>query len=186
MKKDFGKQTYMFPMPVLIIATYDENGIPNAMNAAWGGIHDTNQIGICLSHEHKTVKNILAKKAFTVSMADVKNVVPCDYVGVVSGNDTSNKIEIAGWTVTKSPNVDAPIINELPMCLECTLVSYDEKSDYMVADIVNVSAEENVLTDGKIDVAKVNPITYDPVSHKYLSLGEVAGTAFKDGLKLKK
>lgn len=186
MKKDFGKQTYMFPMPVLIIATYDENGTPDAMNAAWGGIHDTNQIGICLSPEHKTVKNILAKKAFTVSMADVKNVVPCDYVGVVSGNNISNKIESAGWTVTKSAVVDAPVINELPMCLECTLVSYDEKSGYMVGDIVNVSAEESVLTDGKIDAAKVEPITYDPVSHKYLKLGQAVGTAFKDGLALKK
>ncbi len=186
MKKDFGKQTYMFPMPVLIIATYDENGTPDAMNAAWGGIHDTNQIGICLSPEHKTVKNILAKKAFTVSMADAKNVVPCDYVGVVSGNNVSNKIETAGWTVTKSAVVDAPVINELPMCLECTLVSYDEKSGYMVGDIVNVSAEESVLTDGKIDAAKVEPITYDPVSHKYLKLGQAVGTAFKDGLALKK
>ncbi len=186
MKKDFGKQTYMFPMPVLIIATYDENGTPDAMNAAWGGIHDTNQIGICLSPEHKTVKNILAKKAFTVSMADAKNVVPCDYVGVVSGNNVSNKIESAGWTVTKSAVVDAPVINELPMCLECTLVSYDEKSGYMVGDIVNVSAEESVLTDGKIDAAKVEPITYDPVSHKYLKLGQAVGTAFKDGLALKK
>lgn len=186
MKKDFGKQTYMFPMPVLIIATYDENGTPDAMNAAWGGIHDTNQIGICLSPEHKTVKNILAKKAFTVSMADAKNVVPCDYVGVVSGNNVSNKIESAGWTVTKSAVVDAPVINELPMCLECTLVSYDEKSGYMVGDIVNVSAEESVLTDGKIDAAKVEPITYDPVSHKYLKLGQTVGTAFKDGLALKK
>lgn len=186
MKKDFGKQTYMFPMPVLIVASYDENGNPDAMNAAWGGIHDTNQIGICLSHEHKTVKNILAKKAFTVSMADAKNVVPADYVGVVSGNDVNDKIKNAGWTVTKSNKIDAPIINELSMCLECTLVSYDEKSDYMVADIVNVCADEEVLTDGKIDVAKVDPITYDSVSHKYLRLGEAVGTAFKDGLKLKK
>ena len=186
MKKDFGKQTYMFPMPVLIIATYDEDGNPNAMNAAWGGIHDTNQIGICLSPEHKTSKNILARKAFTVSMADAKNVVPADYVGVVSANTVSNKIETAGWTVTKSAHVDAPVINELPMCLECTLVSYDEKSGCMVGDIVNVSAEESVLTDGKIDAVKVDPITYDPVSHKYMRLGEAVGTAFKDGLKLKK
>ena len=186
MKKDFGKQTYMFPMPVLIIATYDENGNADAMNAAWGGIHDTNQIGICISPEHKTAKNILLKKAFTVSMADAKNVVPADYVGIVSANNVSDKISNAGWTVTKSSKVDAPIINELPMCLECTLVSYDEKTGCMVGDIVNVSAEEDVLTDGKIDVSKLEPITYDPVGHKYLRLGEAVGTAFKDGQKLKK
>ena len=186
MKKSFGAQTYLFPMPVLIVASYDENGVPDAMNAAWGGIHDTKQIGICLSPEHKTVKNILAKKAFTVSMADASHVAECDYVGVESANDVPDKVERAGFTVTKSEYVDAPVINELPMCLECKLVSYDQTSGYMVADIVNVCAEEKVLTGGKIDPKKVEPITYDSVNKTYIKLGEVCGKAFSDGLKLKK
>ena len=184
MKTNFGKQTFMYPMPVLIIATYDENGNPNAMNAAWGGMHDTNQIGICLSPEHKTVKNLLQRKAFTVSMADAPHVVACDYVGIASGNDVSDKIEKAGFTVTKSEFVDAPVINELPMCLECEFVSYEESSGYMVANIINVSADESVLTDGKIDPAKLQPITYDPVNHTYIKLGEVVGKAFSDGKSL--
>ena len=184
MKTNFGKQTFMYPMPVLIIATYDENGNPNAMNAAWGGMHDTNQIGICLSPEHKTVKNLLQRKAFTVSMADAAHVVACDYVGLASGNDVSDKIEKAGFTVTKSEFVDAPVINELPMCLECEFVSYEEFSGYMVANIINVSADESVLTDGKIDPAKLQPITYDPVNHTYIKLGEVVGKAFSDGKSL--
>ena len=167
MKKDFGVQTWLFPMPVLIITSYDENENADAMNAAWGGIHDTNQIGICLSPEHKTVKNILAKKAFTVSMADAAHVAECDYVGIESANKVPDKLTKAGFTVTKSKNIDAPIINELSMCLECKLVSYDENSGYMVADIVNVCADENVLTNGKIDPAKVQPITFDSVNHKY-------------------
>ncbi len=185
MKKDFGKQTFLYPMPVLIVATYDENGIPDAMNAAWGGIHDTNQIGICLSPEHKTVKNLLLKKCFTVSIADAKHVTECDYVGIVSANKEPEKLKKAGFTVTKSNIIDAPVINELPMCLECELVSYEETTGALVANILNVSAEEDVLTDGKIDSAKLDPITYDPVNHKYIKLGEVAGSAFKDGLKLK-
>ncbi len=185
MKVNFGTQTFLYPMPVLIIATYGADGTPDAMNAAWGGIHDTNQIGICLSPEHKTVKNILDRKAFTVSMADAKHVVACDYVGIVSGNKEPEKLKKAGFTVSRSDVVDAPIINELPMVLECKLVSYDETSGYMVGDIVNVSAEENVLTDGKIDAAKVQPITYDPVNHNYLKLGEVVGKAFQDGRQLK-
>lgn len=184
MKTNFGKQTFMYPMPVLIIATYDENGNPNAMNAAWGGMHDTNQIGICLSPEHKTVKNLLQRKAFTVSMADAAHVVACDYVGLASGNDVSDKIEKAGFTVTKSEFVDAPVINELPMCLECEFVSYEESAGYMVANIINVSADESVLTDGKIDPAKLQPITYDPVNHTYIKLGEVVGKAFSDGKSL--
>lgn len=186
MRKSFGKQTFMFPMPVLIIGTYDESGKADAMNAAWGGIHDTNQIGICLSPEHKTVKNILLKKEFTVSMADEDHVTECDYVGVVSGNDVADKIEKCGFHVTKAENVDAPVIEELSMCLECRLVSYDEASGYMVADIVNVNCDEKALNaDGKIDIKKVKPITYDSVSHGYYAIGEKAGQAFKDGLKLK-
>lgn len=185
MKVSFGTQTFMYPMPVLIIASYGPDGTPDAMNAAWGGIHDTNQIGICLSPEHKTVKNILDRKAFTVSMADVAHVAACDYVGIVSGNKEPAKVQKAGFTVTKSETVDAPVINELPMALECKLVSYDENSGYMVADIVNVCADESVLTDGKIDPSKFNPITYDPVNHTYIKLGEVVGRAFQDGKSLK-
>ena len=185
MKINFGTQTFMYPMPVLIIASYGSDGTPDAMNAAWGGIHDTNQIGICLSPEHKTVKNILDRKAFSVSMADAAHVAACDYVGIVSGNKEPAKVQKAGFTVTKSEIVDAPVINELPMALECKLVSYDENSGYMVADIVNVCAAESVLTAGKIDPSKLNPITYDPVNHTYIKLGEVVGHAFQDGKSLK-
>ena len=183
-RTNFGKQTYMYPMPVLIIATYDENGTPDAMNAAWGGIHDTNQIGICIDPSHKTAKNLLKKKAFTVSMADAAHTTACDYVGIASGNTEPDKIKKAGFTVTKSEFVDAPVINELPMCLECEMVSYDTSTGCMVANIINVNADDSILTDGKIDPSKLRPITYDPVNHKYLTLGEVAGTAFSDGKKL--
>ena len=184
MKKNFGKQTFMYPMPVLIIATYDENGNVDAMNAAWGGIHDTNQIGICISPEHKTAKNILQKKAFTVSMADASHVTECDYVGIVSANKVPDKFSKAGFTATKSEFVDAPVINELPMCLECELVSYDQTTGCTVANIINVSADEQILTEGKIDPAKLRPITYDSVNHKYIELGKIVGTAFSDGKKI--
>ena len=185
MKKNFGKQTYLYPMPVLIIATYDENGNPDAMNAAWGGIHDTNQIGICIDPSHKTAKNLLLKKAFTVSMADAAHVTACDYVGIVSANKEPDKFAKAGFTATKSEFVDAPVINELPMCIECEMVSYDTNTGCMVGNIININADDSVLTDGKIDVSKLRPITYDSVHHKYITLGEVVGNAFSDGKKLK-
>lgn len=185
MKKNFGKQTFMYPMPVLIIATYDENGNPDAMNAAWGGIHDTNQIGICLDQSHKTTKNIKARRAFTVSMATADFVKECDYVGIVSGNTESDKIKKAGWTVSKSEFVDAPVINELPMVLECEVAQMSDDSDYIVGNIINVSADESVLSDGKIDAAKLQPICYDPVSHNYNVLGQIVGKAFSDGKALK-
>lgn len=185
MRQNFGKKTFLYPMPVLIIGTYDENGKANAMNAAWGGIHDTNQICICIDPSHKTAENLIKKNAFTVSMADAAHVAACDYVGIVSGNDETDKLKKAGFTVSKSEYVDAPVINELPMCIECSLVSYDNKTGCMVADIINVNADDSVLTDGKIDPKKLDPITYDPVNHNYIRLGDVVGKAFEIGNTLK-
>lgn len=185
MRKNFGAKPILYPQPVFIIGSYDENGTPNAMNAAWGGISEANEISICLSADHKTVENILKKKAFTVSMATADTVVACDFVGIVSANDMQNKLEKAGFHTAKSEFVDAPIITELPMALECKLVSYDPDSCRMVGEIINVCADESVLTDGKIDPAKLRPITYDGMNHAYYVLGDKVGNAFKDGAALK-
>ncbi|MBQ9803135.1 MAG: flavin reductase [Clostridia bacterium] len=173
-------------MPVLLIGSYAEDGTPNAMNAAWGGISEENEISICVSDDHKTTANILARGAFTVSVADVANVVAADYVGIVSGNDVPDKLERAGWHAERSSLVDAPLFAELPMALECRLIGYDAATCRLVGEIVNVSADERILGEnGKIDLAKLQPITYDPVGHRYLALGEVVGKAFADGKKIK-
>ena len=173
-------------MPVLIVGTYDQNGTPNAMNAAWGTVCDTAQVSICLSATHKTVKNLLETKAFTVGIADAKNVVPADYVGVVSANNVIDKIEKAGWTTIKSEFVNAPIIQELPLVLECKLVSYDVESEICIGEVVNVSVDEDILDqNGKVDLNKFKPICYDCDTHGYYTLGEKVGQAFFDGLKLK-
>ena len=172
-------------MPVLIVAAYDAEGRPNAMNAAWGGVFTDDHIGICISEGHKTTKNILATRAFTVSMATVEQLAACDYVGIVSGNKEADKVAKAGFTTSHSEVVNAPIINELPMTLECEMVSYDTESNHLVGRIVNVSADERILTDGKIDYRKLRPITYDPISHHYIELGDVVGNAFADGKRLK-
>ena len=185
MRKNFGAKEMCYPMPVFIIGTYNEDGTPNAMNAAWGGVTEEAQLTICVDAEHKTAENVLARKAFTVSMGTAQYVIACDYVGIVSGNKEPDKFAKAGFHATKSQFVDAPLIDELPMALECELVSYDAESCRMVGRIVNVSADERVLTDGKIDPAKLRPIVYDPVNHDYLVLGEKVGNAFKDGLQLK-
>ena len=172
-------------MPWLIVAAYDEEGKPNAMNAAWGGIFTDDHIGICISEGHKTTKNILATKAFTVSMATVEQLTACDYVGIISGNKEPDKFAKAGFTATRSEVANAPIINELPLTLECEMVSYDIESNHLVGRILNVSASEHILTDGKIDYRKLRPITYDPINHHYIELGAVVGNAFSDGKKLK-
>lgn len=185
MRKNFGAKSWLYPMPVLIVAAYDSEGVPNAMNAAWGGIYTDETIGICISEGHKTTKNILQTRAFTVSMATVEQLAACDYVGIVSGNKERDKFAKAGFTAVHSEVVNAPIINELPFTLECELVSYDSESNHLVGRIVNVSADETILTDGKIDYRLLRPITYDPINHKYIELGAVVGNAFSDGKKLK-
>lgn len=186
MRKNFGPRPFLYPQPVLIIGSYNEDGTADAMNAAWGGISESNQISMCLSAGHKTVKNILTRGAFTVSMADEAHVTECDYVGIVSANDVPDKLAKSGLHTTKSEFVDAPLIDELPMALECRLVSYEKESCRLIGEIVNVCADESVLSeDGKIDPSKLKPITFDPVNGVYLGLGEKVGNAFMDGKQLK-
>ena len=186
MRKNFGAKPWTYPQPVFILASYDEEGRADAMNAAWGGISDDTQLSMCISAGHKTTANILKRGAFTVSMATADQVVACDYVGIVSGNDVANKLEKAGLHTTRSEFVDAPLIDELPMAVECRLISYDPESCRLVGEIVNVSADESVLdANGKIDPDKLQPIAFDPVHNVYRKLGEKVGNAFRDGLKLK-
>ena len=186
MRKNFGAKPWTYPQPVFILASYGEDGTPDAMNAAWGGISDDDQLSLCISAGHKTTANILARGAFTVSMATADQLVPCDYVGIVSGNTVADKLAKAGWHTTRSEFVDAPLIDELPMAVECRLVSYDPENCRLVGLIVNVSADESVLgEDGKIDPDKLQPIIFDPVHNTYRRLGAVAGDAFRDGAKLK-
>ncbi len=185
-RKNFGAKPYSYPQPVLIIAAYGENDVPSAMNAAWGGISDYREISMDLSKGHRTVKDIRARGAFTVSMGTLSQLVACDYVGVESGNKVPDKVARAGWHVEKSEFVDAPLIKELPLALECKLISYDEETGVLKGEIVNVSADECILDEkGNVDVKKLQPITFDPFNNKYIVLGDVVGDAFKAGLALK-
>ena len=185
MRKNFGSQHWLFPQPVLMIATYNEDGTPDIMNAAWGGISDSDEISISISSSHKTAENLLKRGAFTVSFATAAQVAACDYVGLVSGNKVPDKFTRAGFHAVKSEFVDAPLVEELPMALECRVRSYDTETDILRGEIVNVSADETILTDGQIDPAKFRPIVFDPVNHDYLELGAKAGKAFSEGNKLK-
>ena len=186
MRKNFGAKAMCYPMPVFIIGTYNADGTPNAMNAAWGDISEETEITICVDSSHKTAENLLARRAFTVSMATESHMAACDYVGIVSGSKVPDKFAKAGFHAIRSELVDAPLIEELPMALECEVISYDTETCRLVGRIVNVNADESVLGEnGKVDVAKLRPITYDPMNHQYFALGEKVGRAFHDGLALK-
>lgn len=181
MRINFGKKSWMYPLPVLIIGTYNSDGTANAMNAAWGGMYDSDKIILCLSAGHKTTSNILERQAFTVSFADAEHVIACDYVGLVSGNKISRKIDKAGFHTIKSEFVDAPLIQELPMTLECQFLKQLEDGN-IIGEIVNVSIDENVLGMNKqIDFGKFQAIIYDPIHNEYRKIGKKVGNAFRDG-----
>jgi len=182
MRKNLGNKMNFLPLPVLIIGTYDENGNANAMNAALGGIQDYGRIYVSLS-QHKTTDNLKLKKAFTVSFATKATEVISDYFGVVSGNK-EDKIAKAGVHITKSNFVDAPIIEEYPLTLECEMESFEDC--ILVGKVVNTSIDENYLdANGNIDIDKMEIIAFDMTSNTYRVLGEVVGNAFKDGLTMK-
>ena len=184
MRKNFGAKPFLYPQPVFIIATYNDDGTADAMNAAWGGISDSNQITMCISATHRTTKNVLARRAFTVSMGTADTVAACDYVGLVSGEKEPAKFDKAGFHAVKSEFVDAPVIEELPVTLECRLVKIGEDG-HVIGQIVNVSAEESVLgEDGAIDAERFAPLAFDPARNVYRKIGGAAGKAFADGYAL--
>ncbi len=177
----------IFPMPVLMVATYNEDGSVNVMNAAWGTMQERGTVALNLTETHKTVKNIKARGAFTVSIADAAHVVEADYFGVETGNRVTDKFARSGLTASKAETVDAPVINELPLCLECEFVEYQD-NEYgcgVIGKVVNITADENIMTEGRVDMSLVNAIAFDPYTHGYYKVTERVGEAFKDGLKLK-
>lgn len=186
MRKNIRTTEAIFPMPVLMIATYNEDGSVDVMNAAWGTMLSRNQVILNLTESHKTVKNIKERKAFTVSIADSKHVVEADYLGIVSANNTPNKFENTKLTATKSENVDAPIINEFPICMECEFIEYqdDEYGAGVVGKVVNVTADESVMNGDNVDISLVDAIAFDPYTHGYYKVQERVGNAFSDGKKL--
>lgn len=188
MRKKLNQTEGIFPMPVLMVATYNEDGSIDVMNAAWGTMQERGNVALNLTESHKAVQNIKARGAFTVSIADAAHVIEADYFGVESGNKEPRKFEKSGLTAVKSDNVDAPIINEFPICMECEFIEYqsDEFGIGVIGKVVNITADESVMVGDNIDMSLVNAIAFDPYTHGYYKVTERVGNAFKDGLQLKK
>ena len=178
-----GRKSIITPEGVFIVGTYDANGVPNAMNAAWGMQSDEGEITLMLA-KHKTTENFEKTGAFTVAFGTADTVVISDYFGVETGKKV-NKIEKAGCNTHPSAHVNAPIIEEYPLTLECKVKSWDTETGYLIGEIVASQADESILTDGKVDLGKLRPIIFDPSFNAYRVIGEVVGKAFGDGLKLK-
>lgn len=186
--KSLGAKPFIYPQPVLIVSSYDEEGKADAMNVAYGGIVNSDRLQINIGVRHKTSANIKLKQAFTVGIADVANIIPADYVGIASGNDTPDKMKKTGWTMLKSENVDAPYVEELPITMECTVeeINQYDQTLRIVAKIVNTMVREDLLDEnGVVDISKLKAISYDPSGHAYVTLTEKVGQAFSDGNQLK-
>ena len=186
--KNFGPKSWMLPQPVLIIGTYDNDKNANAMNAAWGGQWDAKEILISMG-AHATTENLNRCGDFTVAFATKETLVASDFVGIVSAKNDPEKMQKTGWTAVKSDNVNAPVFTDFPMTLECRILRKIDESEegyYIVAEIVNILVNEEYLAeDGKPNVEKMQLITYDPVHHGYIALGDRVGNAFYDGKQLK-
>ncbi|MBE6521719.1 MAG: flavin oxidoreductase [Thermoplasmata archaeon] len=188
MKKDLGSVPAVCPMPVLIISAYDDKGNINLMNAAWGMICQMDKIALFIDEDHKTTQNILSAKSFTVGLADRKTMVPADYVGIVSGNKVPDKFAHSGLHAVRSSHVNAPLIEEFPISLECDLaeVVKTENMYAVVGKIVNVCADEEIVAEnGKIDISKTDLIMFDQFNWNYNLLGEKVGKAGQIGKELK-
>lgn len=188
MRKTLKLTEGIFPMPVLMIATYNEDGSVNVMNAAWGTMQERGNVALNLTETHKTVKNIKKRKAFTVSIADAAHVIEADYFGVVSGNQETKKFENSGMTAAKSDVIDAPIINEFPICMECEFIEFQENTYGcgVIGKVIRITADESVMNGDTIDMSLVNAIAFDPYTHGYYKVTERVGDAFKDGFQIKK
>ena len=187
MKKQIKTTEAIFPMPVLLISTFNEDGSVDVMNAAWGTMLDRDMVALNLTETHKTVENIKARKGFVIHIADAKHVLEADFFGVVSGHKDPEKFKKSGLSFTKSELVDAPIINELPIAMECEFVEYqnDDTGLGVIGKVVRTSVEEANLIDGKVDIDSLEAITFDPYTHGYYKVVGRVGEAFRDGLKLK-
>ncbi|MBR1551240.1 MAG: flavin reductase family protein [Muribaculaceae bacterium] len=188
MRKNFTKNPVVTPLPVLIIGTYDENGVPDAMNVAWGGQCSERHVAINIGHVRKTRDNITLKRAFTVSFATKGTMVQADYFGIVSGLH-EQKVDKAGFHAFPSSHVDAPLFEEFPLTLECRLHDMQETDTgeiRIVGEVVNMSADESILDgDGRIDLGRLEPIMFDSAALAYRVVGEKVGDAFQEGKKLK-
>lgn len=186
MKKNLGVVPAVYPMPVLIVAAYDENSKVCAMNAAWGMICDMDKIVLMIDEDHKTTKNIRASKAFTVSIADKEHIAQADFFGIATGNKMSDKFERTNMHAVKSEFVNAPVIEEFPLVMECELLEIEETPNFhgVIGKIVNTAADEKVLSEnGKVDPAKLNALIFDQFQSGYYVSGEKVGQAWSDGKK---
>ena len=188
MKQPIKVTEAIFPMPVLLVATYNDDGSVDVMNAAWGTMLDRERVALNLTETHKTVENIKRRKGFVVHIADAAHVVEADYFGVVSGHKEKDKFAKSGLTAVKSQLVDAPIINELPIALECEFIEYqsDNTGLGVIGRVLQTSVETDKMKDGKVDIEALNAIAFDPYTHGYYRVSQRVGEAFKDGLKLTK
>lgn len=188
MHQSIGAIPLLYPLPVLMVGTYDRDGKPNIMNAAWGGICCSKPpcVSISLRRERHTYSAIMERRAFTIGIPSAECMKQADYVGIVSGRD-ADKFAATGLTPLRSQLVDAPYVKEFPVSLECRLMHAIDLGVHtmLVGEIIDVKARRSVIgEDGQLDIAKVNPMLYDTIHKGYHAVGPFLGKAFSVGKEL--
>lgn len=189
MKRELPVKPYLFPMPVLMIATYGDDETVDVMNMAWGGICAENMVSLNIDEEHKTSQNIKKRGSFTLSIADIPHMAEADFFGIASGNRMKDKFERSGLTAIKSEKVDAPVIQEFPLTLECKVVEakHEIYGFHVIGEIVGILAEENIINEaGKVEPEKLNAFIFDQFQNGYYAVGEKIGQAWNAGANLMK
>ncbi len=189
MTKDLGAKPYLFSMPTFMIGTYNEDESVDVMMMAWGGICATDMAALNLEEDHKTVANLKARKAFTLAVPGVDTLEASDFLGIASSNQMADKFERSGLHATKSNRVDAPVITEYPLTLECEVVEMQDQPYGLrvLGKIVNVIADEKILDEkGKIDAGKIQAFAFDQMQNGYYGIGDKVGKAWNSGAYLMK
>ena len=172
-----------------MIATYGDDNVVDVMNMAWGGICAENMVSLNIDEDQKTSENIKKRGAFTLSIADIPHIEAADFFGIASGNKMPDKFERSGLSAVKSEKVDAPIVQEFPLTLECRVIEdkMEVYGHHIIGEIVGVLADEVVLDEkGKVDAAKLNAFVFDQFRSGYYAIGEKVGQAWHTGAPLMK
>ncbi len=184
MRKNLGVNPYLFPMPTYMINTYNEDNSVDVMMMAWGGICAEDMVALNLGTEHKTVANIKARKAFTLAVPGTDTLKESDFFGIATANTMADKFKRSGLHAVKSDKVDAPIITEYPLHLECEVIEMQQQPYGLrvLGKIVDVIADEKILDEtGKIDAAKIHAFAFDQMQNGYYAIGEKVGQAWRSG-----
>lgn len=190
MKKQIGKKQLIYPLPAVLVATFNEDHSPNAMTAAWCSTccNEPPSVGVAIHKKRLTYENIQRSGAFSINIPAASQATEVDFIGIVSGKRQHNKLEVARLSTSSATHVDAPLIDSCPICIECKLTKSLPigSHTWFVGEVMETHVDERAVgDDGALDVDVIDPLVYCTTVKQYRRLGDVVARAFDEGKKLK-